>query len=284
MSIKPVKYLCALLLALTIVTVGLACGGTGASVSAQDVLENALAAQEDVNSFRLDATITADVQSSGTQTTITADANYALDLEDREMEGIADVNMQMPGFSLAAEVQAYVVDNYTYVMTSALGQTEWAKQALPVETWQSIENGRYQIESLLDSVEAETVKEESLNGVDCYVLELTPDLSELQQALMEQPGIGDALADMPDLESIVQNMDIRVWVAKDTYFIMKADIDMTLVMDPEAMGVPASEGTATVELSLQMTVSDYNEPVSVDLPPEALSASEGTSGLDLPFF
>lgn len=282
MSIKPVKYLSALLLAVTIVTVCLACSGTEASLSAEQVLENTLAAQENVDSFRLDATITIDVQSPEAETAISAEANCAVDLADREMEAIADMDIQMTGFSLSAEMQAYVVDNYTYAMTSILGQTQWTKQALPAETWQNIENSRYQIEGLLDSVEAEIVKQERLNGVDCYVLELTPDLGELQQALMEQPGIGDAFTEMPDLESMVQNISFRVWVAKDTYFLMKADIDMTLVMDTANMGMPVGEGPATIQLSLQVIASDYNEPISVELPPEAESATEG-SGLDLPF-
>lgn len=284
MSIKPVKYLSVLLLALTIVTVCLACKGTEAALSAEQILEKTLAAQEDVNSFRLDATLTVDVQSSGTETTISADANCAVDVADREMEAIADVDLQMPGMTLTAEMEAYVVDNYAYVMTSVLGQTQWMKQAMPADAWQNIENSQYQVEGLLESVEAEIVKEENLNGVDCYVLELTPDLDELQQALMEQPGIGAGLAEMPDLDSIVQKMTFKVWVAKDTFFLMKADIGMTLVMDPETMGMPAGEGTATIELSLQMVASDYNQPISVDLPPEAQSASEASSGLDLPFF
>jgi hypothetical protein len=116
------------------------------------------------------------------------------------------------------------------------------------------------------------------------VLALTPDLDKLQQALLEQPGIGEQLAEMPDLDSMIQKMTIKIWVAKDTYFLMKAVVAMTLVIDAQAMGMPAGEGTATIELSLQMAAHDYNEPVSVELPAEAATATEGSSGFELPFF
>jgi hypothetical protein len=284
MSIKPVKYLSVLLLALLITTVCLACKGTEASLSAEQVLENTLAAQADVESFQLDATITVDVQSPEADATISADADCALDLKDKEMEAIASMAMNIPGMTMNVEVQAFAVDDYVYMMTSMFGQEQWTKQAIPANTWENIENSQYQLDSLLQYVEAEIVKEEGLNGVDCYVIALTPDLGELQQALMEQPGIGAQLAEMPDLESMVQKMTLKIWVAKDTYFLMKATIGMTLVMDAEAMGMTSGEGSATIELSLQLVAHDYNQPISVELPLEAQSATEGSSGFELPFF
>jgi hypothetical protein len=102
--------------------------------------------------------------------------------------------------------------------------------------------------------------------------------------MMEQPEIGAQLAEMPDLESMVQKMTFKVWVAKDTYFLMKAIVGMTLAMDAETMGMAAGEGSANIELSLQLVAHDYNQPISVDLPAEALSAEEGSSGFELPFF
>jgi outer membrane lipoprotein-sorting protein len=284
MSFKPVKYLSVLLLAVIIATVCLACKDSEASPSAEQVLENTLAAQADVASFRLDATLTVDVQSSDTEGAISLDANCAVDLADREAEAAADLSLQMTGLAITAEMQAYVVDNYTYIMTSMFGQTEWTKQAITADTWQTIEDGQYQIQGLLESVAAELVKEENLNGVGCYVLELTPDLDQLQQALMEQPGIGEGLAEMPDLDSMVQEMTLKIWVDKETFFLMKANISMTLVMDPETMGMSEGEGTATIELSLELLAYDYNQPISIDLPSEAQSATEGSSDYELPFF
>jgi len=284
MSIKPVRYLSVLLLALLIITVCLACKGTEASLSAEQVLENTMAAQADVESFQLDATITVDVQSPEADASISANADCALDLKDKEIEAIASVAMSIPGMTMNVEMEAYAVDGYIYMMTSMFGQEEWTKQAIPAETWQTIENSQGQIDSLLEAVEAEIVKEESLNGIDCYVLALTPDLDQLQQALLEQPGMGEQLAQMPDLDSMVQKMTFKIWVAKDTYFLMKAIVNMTLVMDAEAMGMPAGEGTATIELSLQMAAHDYNEPISVELPAGAATATEDSSGFELPFF
>jgi outer membrane lipoprotein-sorting protein len=280
MSFKPVKYLSVLLLAVIIITACLACKESEASLSAEQVLENTLAAQADVESFRLDVTLTADVQSSDTEGAISLDANCAVDLADREAEATADLSLQMTGLAITAEMQAYAVDNYAYIMTSVFGQTEWTKQAIPADTWQTIADSQHQIQGLLGSVAADLGKEENVNGVGCYVLHLTPDLDELQQALMEQPGIGEGLAEMPDLESIVQKMTFKVWVDKDTYFLTKAKIDITIIIPADTVGT--SEGT--VNLSLELLAYDYNQPISIELPSEAQSANEASSDFELPFF
>jgi hypothetical protein len=281
MSIKPFKYLSVLLLAIVITTVGLACSGTGASLSADQVMENAVAAQADVESFRLDATLTASVEDpeAGT-TTVSLDADCAVDLEDAEIEAIADLSLDMTGMNIAAEIEAYVVDNYAYMMMSLMGQTTWTKQPVPADIWETVEGSQSQLEGLLGSVDAEVVKEEKVNGVNCYVVEIAPDLGQLQQALMDQPGLGEDLGEMPDLESMVEELSFKLWVAKDTYFLSKAKINITLNMADETAGIPAG----TVDLSLEIVAYDYNQSISIELPPGAESAEEGSSGFELPFF
>ena len=48
----------------------------------------------------------------------------------------------------------------------------------------------------------------------------------------------------------------------------------------ETAGIPAG----TVDLSLEILAYDYNQAISIELPPEAASAEEGSSGFELPFF
>ena len=51
-------------------------------------------------------------------------------------------------------------------------------------------------------------------------------------------------------------------------------IDMDVELTPEAMGFPAGEGTLTMDITLDFLAYNYNQPVSIVLPPEAAEATD----------
>ena len=53
---------------------------------------------------------------------------------------------------------------------------------------------------------------------------------------------------------------------------MKAEIEMSLEFTPEAMGYPEEEGEGAIDLFMTMLIFNYNQPVSIELPPEAEDA------------
>ena len=71
-----------------------------------------------------------------------------------------------------------------------------------------------------------------------------------------------------------QGVSVKEWVAKDTYFIMKVEIEMDTELTPEEMGYPGEEGEMSLEASWTIVVSNYNQPISIELPPEAETAIE----------
>jgi glycine betaine/proline transport system substrate-binding protein len=75
------------------------------------------------------------------------------------------------------------------------------------------------------------------------------------------------------LEDVFQDFSVRQWIAKDTYFLIKAEMDMTLELTPAAMGFPEEEGLVTMDIKMDMLAYDYNQPVSIELPQEAEEAT-----------
>ena len=76
------------------------------------------------------------------------------------------------------------------------------------------------------------------------------------------------------LHDIFQNFSIKHWIAKDTYFIMKIEIDMITELTPEVQEYFGEEGTISMDTSLVFRAYKYNQPVSIELPPEAEEATE----------
>jgi len=288
MSTKLGKSLSFVLLAL-IMTACLACKGTEASLSAEQIMEKATAAQADVRSGILDVdnlTINFQGKSSGSDTggTISLDGSCSIDQANKEVGANANANISMgmpgqPSISMTMTMQMYVVDNCTYTMMSLPGQKPtWTKQGIPADFWETLNTIESQTDPL-DIAEVKLIREEKVGDIDCYLLEIVPDFEKLQKQLTE-----GANMQLPNLKDIISSFSLNVWVAKDTFFISKAQMEMTLLLTSEVLGTSAGGDEMTLNMSLDLQAHDYNQPVSIELPPEALKATEGTSSLfGLPF-
>ena len=70
---------------------------------------------------------------------------------------------------------------------------------------------------------------------------------------------------------MVKEMLFKQWIAEDGYLIMKSKTHVVMEISPEDVGASAEEfQRATVDQSTVMVFYDYNEPVSIELPTEAL--------------
>ena len=283
MSTKLGRSLSFVLLAL-VITVCLACKGTEASLSAEQIMEKATAAQADVRSGVLDVdnlTINFQGKSSGSATggTISLDGSCSIDQANKEVgaNANANINMGMPGqpsISMTMGFEMYVVDNYTYTMISLPGQKPtWTKQGIPADFWETLTTVESQTDPL-DIAEVKLIREEKVGDIDCYLLEIVPDFEKLQQQLTE-----GANMQLPNLKDIISSFSLNVWVAKDTFFISKAQMEMTLLLTSEVLGTSAGGDEMTLNMILYLQAHDYNQPVSIELPPEALKATEGTPSL-----
>jgi hypothetical protein len=153
----------------------------------------------------------------------------------------------------------------------------WAKSEMPPGYWEEMNQVEPQIE-LLEAAQVEVIGSELVGGVDCYVLQLTPDMGQLWQLFVQQTEIayGYEVFDVAEefLQEIFQSFSMKQWIAKDTYLLTKAEIDMAVELTPEASGFPEEEGLMTMDITIVLLAYDYNQPVSIALPPEAEEAVE----------
>jgi hypothetical protein len=94
---------------------------------------------------------------------------------------------------------------------------------------------------------------------------------------MQQSGVsGETLPEIDEefLQEAFKNFSIKQWVAKDTYFLSKAEMYMAMELTPEALGYPEEEGLMTMDMTMDLLAYDYNQPVSIELPPGAEEAVE----------
>lgn len=256
--------------------------------SVQEIVDNVIETWSGVKTYQFDMDMTMDMageaDGEAVAANITMDSSGALDVENSQMMMDMTMNIAMPEEDeMEMTMAMYLVDNMTYMMMEMpLTGPMWVKMEVPEEYREEINLTESQVGLLKEAAEVKLISSEKVEGVDCYVLEVTPDMKKLWEMVMQQAQVGGQQI-VPDvaeesLSEIFRSFSVKYWVAKDTYFLTKTDIDMVLELTPEAMGLPEEEGTLTMDIAIIMLPHSYNQPVSIVLPPEAEEAIEIPGG------
>ncbi len=289
------RKILAVSLALVMVLSFAACDGGGGEglPTAQEIIDGAIQALDDVRSYEFEMDMSLDMvaEDEGETLEMSMEMDYsgALDLDNKQLRLEVTASVAMPGEDEEEMgMEAYLVDNIGYMMIEEPGEEPvWDKDEFSEAEWEEAWESTVETLSLaepqlelLETAEVEVIGSESVKGVDCYVLQITLDAEQLWEMIMQQAmlGFGGSLG-LPEFseelfDKVSHSSSMKQWVAKDTYFLMKVETDMSIELTAEAMGFPEEEGEATIDLAMTILVYNYNQPVSIELPPEAEEATE----------
>ena len=273
------KKILTISLAMVMVLSLAACAKEGGELpSAQEIVDGVIESLDDIRTYQFDMDMTMDMageaEGEAFEVTMVMDSSGAVDVENRQMSMVATQNMSMPGQTeMEMGMEMYIVGDMIYMLAEMPGmEAMWMKSEMPEGYWEQMSQVEYQIE-LLEAAQLEVIGSEMVEGVDCYVLQLTPDLEQLWQFYMQQAQVTGEVPE-ESLQDIFQTFSVKQWIDKDTYFLTKAEIDMVMELTPEDMGSPEEEGVMTMNIAMSFWGYDYNQPVSIELPPEAEEAVE----------
>jgi hypothetical protein len=278
------KRLMVVVLALTLVmsSVFLGCAK---ELSAQEIQTNALSACPEIDTFRMEMNITADIEVIGGDEpgrfTMLENLTGLVNVPGTEMEMTGTISIDIPDTGKQdISMGIYIVSGWMY-MRMDLPQVgeQWMKMKLNTELWTAQNQLSQQVEFLKTAVEVTLLGSEKVDGVDCYVLQIKPDMEALTDWVLsqqqQQSGIGGVDLSKLDLSKLFKTISIKEWIAKDTYLPAKADLDIVLEMLPEDIGATAEDfEKMTINMKGQVKYYDYNKPVTIELPQEALNAQE----------
>ena len=249
--------------------------------SAQEIIDGVVESFVSIKTYRFDLDMTmhatGEVEDEAIEHTVTMDNSGTLDLENLQMK--ADLSAGSGDEMMRLEM--YIINGMMYARPEAPGEEPmWMKQEAPVEVWRSMSgaSGLENYKELLETAQSEVIGSENVKGVDCYVLQLTPEMALLYQAAVDPVGgIGRAgmLPPVPEelLEEMFRSFSVKQWIAKDTHFLMKAEIDMAIETTPELMDYLGEEGETSIEITISFLAYNYNQPVTIVVPAEALEAN-----------
>ena len=150
--------------------------------------------------------------------------------------------------------------------------------ALTDEMWSAESQISSMSDFLTNNVNLELVGTEIVNGVDCYVFSINPDMKSLISWIEGQMQSEQANVNLNDADfsQMLKDFTVKEWVAKDSYLPVKQQISVTLNMPSIQTTSSTPSAPMSMDLNATLTYSDYGQQIYVQLPPEALNAKEIT--------
>jgi hypothetical protein len=265
--------------------------GTGASQftqqELQDVLADSIIAVENADTYRFTLDINMDIEVTGVSDAgkmeISMRADGVANITDDEMQTDLDMYMEldipgMDGGSQDMSAEVYMLNDWLYIKAKMTDVDEqWVKTPATEDIMgaYSMNMVDQQITPLESMTDIKFIKYESLDGSQCYVLEIIPDTESMKELLNDLQLTAETTDWSELMADMFRELSYKVWVDKDTKQMKKLRMTMNIEMDAEQAGVSDADfDKMTLDMEMEMTMKDYNEPVSITLPDEAEDAVE----------
>jgi hypothetical protein len=244
------------------------------------IIAGATTASYDTVSFDMDMPMTAKAEGGSDPGTmnINMSGTGALDVINQAMRTTVTIDMDIPEVgSQGISAEIYVLEGWMYTGMDIPGMGEqWMKVALTEEMWQQQDQVEQYVALLATAVEVDYKGTETVNGVECYVFEIEPDMSTLSDLLVQETSsLGIMDLSSLDLAELYQELTVKEWVAKDSYRLQRTEVEITMEFRPGDVGAADDDfEKMSIDIGMTMRFYAYDQPFTVVLPPEALEAEE----------
>ncbi len=218
------------------------------------------------------------------------DGVFDVDNVAKKMKAVIYITMEELGVELKqAVMELYVLGDKRYTKFDRPGEpSHWQVEDLSSGTWESMHYWEHHVD-LLQKSKIELLGTEKVNDIDCYAIQLSPDMAEFFKMMLAEQQLGQQFSE-EEIDIVttalsrffVSFMDLsaKEWIDKDTYLPRKTEMIMDIYISPDEfmeLGLVVLAGYEfTLGTNISLVVENYNEPLSIALPPEAQEAKPAT--------
>jgi hypothetical protein len=277
---SAVKVILALSLALVLSLAVVGCDQGLPQEEVDRIIENVTTARFDSVKMDMDMTMNMEVVggSDPGEMTMTGSGVGIMDMANRGLQMTMDMSMDIPEVGEQTMVsKTYLVGDWMYagVEIPDFGE-QWFKMEVTPGMWEQQNQLEQQIEFLKSAVKIKALADQAVDGTNCYVFEVVPSVEALGELLAQQKSaMGGMDFSQLNLADLFEEMRVKEWIARDGYQVLKTEVYMRMQMRPEDVGATEADFDKMVmDMNMTMRLYDYNQQVSIVLPPEALEAEE----------
>lgn len=247
---------------------------TTEEITEANIKEKVVEAYENVDTYKMKTEMVMNMtgeiegEEKTMKMTITMDSVY--DLENEKQKHSSQMSMGEGAMSYTLEQEMYLVENTLYIKML----DKWYKKVLEDPP---VLDQTEALREMFNASEILEMKEENLDGEDVYYISLDPTLSELAgsfaktQGLYEELGLSQSEIDLEEIEEAIEDCEVYYWVSKKDLRIVKVLTKIDMRLEETLL---EEEIKITEHMEITATLTDYNEPMSIELPEEAKYAEE----------
>ena len=259
-------------------------------IDTQSIVEKVVDASQEVKTctFNMTMKINAKIECADAWKVMRLKLDGVFDVDNvaKKMKAVIHVTMEELGVDFKrTTMELYVLGDKQYTKFDEPGAPAyWQVEELSAGTWESMHYWEHHVD-LLQKSKIEILGTETVNGIDCYAMQLSPDMAEFLKMMLAEQKLGQQFSE-EELNILttalsrffVSFMDIsaKEWIDRDTYLPRKTEMIMDIYVSPDEfieLGLIVLAGYEfTLRTKINLSVESYNEPLSIALPPEAQEA------------
>jgi hypothetical protein len=259
------------------------------SGESREIVSRVMSAMDSVKSYRLDTDVVNEYEVLSTPDSYTTTYEWKgsrlIDLRGRQMT----MTMHISGYDYVA-LEMHIERGWQYLNSFASGSygtvNPWDKTKLTDKIWAAESQISFYAEFLRTATQASVSGNESVNGVDCLVLDVTPSIqAAIDWVISQEQPRGPQLDVMygggiPVVRTdAYQSGRVRLWIDKANFLPLRAQANAVFAGNVGGGPMTSTPYTPTTNpvnssFSGEATFSDYNQPVSIQLPEQAIGAKE----------
>jgi hypothetical protein len=223
--------------------------------------------------------IAASMNSTGTADVTAREMQMHFDMTVSE-----DTTSETEGFPQNISAEMYLMPEALYMKINipVIGE-QWVKMPVSDEVKNEFDLNIVdeQLNLLESSIELQFLGYETIDGSECYVIKVVPDLTKLMEWVNQQQVLGKELnpEEITDIPDVFKELDYTIWISRDSKLTKKIIANVLIDVDAGQLGTTQSDfDEMTVNIDLEMLMYNYNETVSIVLPDEAQNAIEIPTG------
>lgn len=167
----------------------------------------------------------------------------------------------------------YVMGNWGYFGNSASdGPYRWTKLERSFSDAQEL---GHQLELLQSAGQNTVVGKEELDGNDCFLVQIDTDAQHvidwLHRQILSQLGSAElSMLNEQDVESFI----VKQWISASAFLPLRMTAEVSLDIALQPAQITDGNSRDHYEINVESRFFDFGKPLTIELPPEAQSASE----------
>jgi hypothetical protein len=244
------------------------------SVTSEQIRENLVAVSRNVETYSYEMEMYMETSITGEDSVeiVNSNRNAHVDVKNNRMKISTNIDERTTDKTQAksTRTEIYILDTMEYLFLHNRGKDgHWVKFEVPGNKFDNENRLKKQMELLISS-KTKTLGDESLGNIDCYLLSIEPDKEAFWKVIMEQEEEHPLLKLFSlDYGDVVKEMDMKVWLAKDTFLPVKCCMQMKAVIETEIMNELFK---ITIKVKTAYRYHDHNKLLAIELPEEAKNA------------